>query len=54
MVLDSVTKALTINECVQFVISLLVWPPALVTFAYLTYRSYREGHFGDAFPLLLA
>lgn len=41
--IQDVLKADNKLYCVSLAMALLVWPPALVTFVVMTYRSYKNG-----------
>jgi hypothetical protein len=54
MEIEAVNHAFEENVayCIQFVFSMLVWPPALATCVILTHRSIKKGQLVEALPLL--
>ena len=49
---EPLEKAFIISECLQFAVSLLVWPVSVTTLCVIGYRCVREKRFIDALPLL--
>ena len=48
----TLSKAFLISECLQFAVSLVVWPVSLTTLCVIGYRCVRDKRFIDALPLL--
>ena len=51
-IVDNLTLALRVYNCIAFVVSWIVWPISLASFIVLGYRCFKKGNLRDALPLI--